>query len=207
MNEREELRRKLQEKYGKPVFFVSELIYCPYYKTKAPNNIVEEKMKEGEKIHRMIQRYFLNRFNYYDAELQLELYRGKYVLVGHADLVDYKNHVVIEIKPHLGRDIRHIYQLSAYVAMFNAIYKANFYGEFLIYNYNREKNTIKWKRVRPLYLVMHILNVLDKVAEIKLSKGDIRIASMMCNECIHKDNCKPDIRLDHNEGYVDAATE
>ena len=204
MNEREALRRKLQEKYHKPVFFVSELIYCPHYKTRVPESIVNEKMREGEKYHRMIQRYFVNRFRHYDAELQLELDREKYILVGHADLVDHKDHVVIEIKPHLGRDIRHIYQLSAYVAMFNEIYKANYYGEFLIYYHDKYRGTLKWKRVRPLYLVMHILSILDKVAEIKLEKEQIRIATMMCNECIHRDTCKPDIRLDHNEGYLDA---
>lgn len=207
MEDRERLRASLMMEYRKPVFFVSELIYCPYYSTGAPRSIVEEKRNEGIEVHRRIQSYLLRRFDHYEAEKLLVLDRGDYVLVGHADLVNHREKLVIEIKPHLGNDVRHIYQLSAYVKMYNTIYNRNYYGAFMVYRVRRDMAgniiSINYQVVKPFYLIDYILDILDKIAMVKMGKGDIRIATMTCHRCIRRGGCRPDVELKHNNGFVE----
>ena len=208
----EEERRREKERIGAetglPVFRVSELLYCPMYRTVVPSYVVQNKASEGVEAHRAIQRHFMekNKGHEIEAEKQLVLKRDGYVLMGHADLVDHTELMVYEIKPaHLG-DLRYLLQLSAYVMMLRELTGRDYYGAFIAYKtyFDGVNTKVRYSVIRPFYIVTYVLDILDKVAEARIGRGDsLRIGGDWCKKCIWSDECTPHVRFVKRHGFIE----
>lgn len=151
----------------KPRFSVTHLLsyLYPYEETE----VSEVLRAHGKTAHGIICEKYPSKD--YDCEVKLELDRGFYILVGIADIVDHERYLVVEVKPqstlrNLIKSRRARLQLSAYVAMHRKLttgtIENGYYGAWLAYNWN---NPLKFSIIKPFYLDMTVLSLLDSIAK------------------------------------------
>jgi len=135
----------------KPTFRVTQLVYCP---SPIHSEKAEVAMKRGSMNHVMIQEWMKERG--VEVEVPLRVERENYVLIGHADGIDFNNGIIYEIKPN-ERAEEFTLQLSAYIAMAKEMFKRDFQGALVFYRGNQ----ISTQYIIP---IPNALEVLDKVA-------------------------------------------
>ena len=178
---------------------VHELVYCSFFKTRIPDAVVERLMKEGEEIHRMIQRDYLEKCGHdCEAEREFKLDLGAIELVGHVDIVDYRGPWVIEIKPfrRVGSRgyYRHLYQLSLYTAAMRRLEGIDF-KPLLLY-YRRYGEHIYVHKVQPFVICINVLNEVRRwahvLAEARKRDLPVCIRGPWCKDCVLNNVVRPD---------------
>ena len=134
----------------------------------------ETKISDTLKFHgRMAHQEICDNYNSndYDCEVELELERKDYILVGRVDIIDHQRALILEAKPrstfrNVIKSKRARLQLSAYVAMWRKLVlgtiENGYYGAWLVYNW---KNPRDFAIVKPFYLDMRVLNLFDEIAK------------------------------------------
>lgn len=181
------------------VLRVHELVYCPFFRTRVPEDVVERLAREGEEIHRRIQEDYLAGCGAdCEAEREFRIGLGDIELVGHVDIVDYRGPWVIEIKPfrRVGSRgyYRHLYQLSAYVAALRRLERIDF-KPLLLY-YRRHNNTIYIHKVQPFVICVNVLNEIERYSDVlaKAKRFGIPfcIRGPWCKDCVLHSVARPD---------------
>jgi len=135
----------------KPTFRVTELIYCP---SMSHSFQAIRAMRLGSIAHGVVQAWLESKGMKTEVELRVD--RGFYVLIGHADAIDFSTNTVYEIKPDI--DAReYVVQLSAYVEMAEIVYGGKWNGAFVLYGGNEIV-------IQPVTVMRGVLKSLDLMA-------------------------------------------
>lgn len=153
-------------------FRVSELLDCSFY---MPNKYAQEKMREGTKVHEIVQRAFKKLV----AEYEVSCTRGDIMITGHIDLYDPEKHIIIEIKPKSELKTRYFMQVNAYRELVKCM------------NGVDARAYIMWYDSRGLELEeaprISVLDYLFELAGIIAEYGGMYVPSIHCILCARYD--------------------
>jgi hypothetical protein len=181
-------------------YSVTELLRCPQFR---PWREVEEAAVRGREVHRMIQEWYRERYGSENVETEVEVdYTFKccgreYRIVGHIDIVDFRDRKVIEIKPWTpdpNKRWMYTIQLSIYYFMALKRYRWE-YGnpEWLFYRY--QDKTLRINRVKPIIVRRDVEPLLKQLVLVREKLGDPPIRNGYCAMCSRVKTCRPVFKM------------
>ena len=184
-----------------PVYSVTELVKCRFFKPPVPDSVVERLRREGINAHKAVQdRYLEECGGECEAERKIRARIGEIELVGKVDIIDYRRNLVVELKPMRSMNrlyrIADLYQLSVYISILRREERIYFNGMIGYYTVNRRTGTVTVHMMKPFVLCTDIIKDIERysatLAYIKRNNLPYVVRGKWCKYCVLKEVARPD---------------